>query len=631
MNICLISDRQIYKFVLNYEMNLKYIKKLCYKIFKTEDLDIYYKDKKIFEKYSEDTILDDIVNAHDSIIKFKIIFHSFCSSKNQTPSTTNSQTTNTIDIGRNHNNENKKKKFEIKSIINLKQNKLFEAVFTHKFKKLSSLMDEFNIKVIEMERFLFKKKDFSEKNHATFEKKIYEFVEGVTKYYQKLISILEKNNYASYDEIVHNLRYFYDNIVFNEEKEVSNNIKENEQIIDYKTLHNEDNFTINSSKNKFPINLKKSEKIATINAEKSNIFNKKSKKITIKDKLLSNEKTDSKISFLNKRVKNDVFDIMEAKDTSNKIIINITDLTDRNIKKKIKFEELDIKKVDSEEKNNKKEIKGNLNIKTEKEDSHIDNREKVDKLSTSGDLFKKTSNSLKKIVDIKNKTSKSIISIKSQKSDESKKIKNDKKIIKNDNNNKNDNIKKKDNFKKNDNNKKNSINDKKEPKNKINNIKTSIFKFEADSENENENNSNSSEKSAKNMNTNYKNKLVFNSTIKESESEECSNRILDYNNSSKNEEDNKSEGILDENGKKDKKRIDKLKKSLSKKKSLNPNILNIMKLSSKEDEEEDAKKRLKPVTYHFIQNNLNYARTLSKKLLKKKTKTNLQNKFDFII
>lgn len=631
MNICLISDRQIYKFVLNYEMNLKYIKKLCYKIFKTEDLDIYYKDKKIFEKYSEDTILDDIVNAHDSIIKFKIIFHSFCSSKNQTPSTTNSQTTNTIDIGRNHNNENKKKKFEIKSIINLKQNKLFEAVFTHKFKKLSSLMDEFNIKVIEMERFLFKKKDFSEKNHATFEKKIYEFVEGVTKYYQKLISILEKNNYASYDEIVHNLRYFYDNIVFNEEKEVSNNIKENEQIIDYKTLHNEDNFTINSSKNKFPINLKKSEKIATINAEKSNIFNKKSKKITIKDKLLSNEKTDSKISFLNKRVKNDVFDIMEAKDTSNKIIINITDLTDRNIKKKIKFEELDIKKVDSEEKNNKKEIKGNLNIKTEKEDSHIDNREKVDKLSTSGDLFKKTSNSLKKIVDIKNKTSKSIISIKSQKSDESKKIKNDKKIIKNDNNNKNDNIKKKDNFKKNDNNKKNSINDKKEPKNKINNIKTSIFKFEADSENENENNSNSSEKSAKNMNTNYKNKLVFNSTIKESESEECSNRILDYNNSSKNEEDNKSEGILDENGKKDKKRIDKLKKSLSKKKSLNPNILNIMKLSSKEDEEEDAKKRLKPVTYHFSQNNLNYARTLSKKLLKKKTKTNLQNKFDFII
>ena len=631
MNICLISDRQIYKFVLNYEMNLKYIKKLCYKIFKTEDLDIYYKDKKIFEKYSEDTILDDIVNAHDSIIKFKIIFHSFCSSKNQTPSTTNSQTTNTIDIGRNHNNENKKKKFEIKSIINLKQNKLFEAVFTHKFKKLSSLMDEFNIKVIEMERFLFKKKDFSEKNHATFEKKIYEFVEGVTKYYQKLISILEKNNYASYDEIVHNLRYFYDNIVFNEEKEVSNNIKENEQIIDYKTLHNEDNFTINSSKNKFPINLKKSEKIATINAEKSNIFNKKSKKITIKDKLLSNEKTDSKISFLNKRVKNDVFDIMEAKDTSNKIIINITDLTDRNIKKKIKFEELDIKKVDSEEKNNKKEIKGNLNIKTEKEDSHIDNREKVDKLSTSGDLFKKTSNSLKKIVDIKNKTSKSIISIKSQKSDESKKIKNDKKIIKNDNNNKNDNIKKKDNFKKNDNNKKNSINDKKEPKNKINNIKTSIFKFEADSENENENNSNSSEKSAKNMNTNYKNKLVFNSTIKESESEECSNRILNYNNSSKNEEDNKSEGILDENGKKDKKRIDKLKKSLSKKKSLNPNILNIMKLSSKEDEEEDAKKRLKPVTYHFSQNNLNYARTLSKKLLKKKTKTNLQNKFDFII
>jgi len=631
MNICLISDRQIYKFVLNYEMNLKYIKKLCYKIFKTEDLDIYYKDKKIFEKYSEDTILDDIVNAHDSIIKFKIIFHSFCSSKNQTPSTTNSQTTNTIDIGRNHNNENKKKKFEIKSIINLKQNKLFEAVFTHKFKKLSSLMDEFNIKVIEMERFLFKKKDFSEKNHATFEKKIYEFVEGVTKYYQKLISILEKNNYASYDEIVHNLRYFYDNIVFNEEKEVSNNIKENEQIIDYKTLHNEDNFTINSSKNKFPINLKKSEKIATINAEKSNIFNKKSKKITIKDKLLSNEKTDSKISFLNKRVKNDVFDIMEAKDTSNKIIINITDLTDRNIKKKIKFEELDIKKVDSEEKNNKKEIKGNLNIKTEKEDSHIDNREKVDKLSTSGDLFKKTSNSLKKIVDIKNKTSKSIISIKSQKSDESKKIKNDKKIIKNDNNNKNDNIKKKDNFKKNDNNKKNSINDKKEPKNKINNIKTSIFKFEADSENENENNSNSSEKSAKNMNTNYKNKLVFNSTIKESESEECSNRILNYNNSSKNEEDNKSEGILDENGKKDKKRIDKLKKSLSKKKSLNPNILNIMKLSSKEDEEEDAKKRLKPVTYHFSQNNLNYASTLSKKLLKKKTKTNLQNKFDFII
>ena len=616
MNICLISDRQIYKFVLNYEMNLKYIKKLCHKIFKTEDLDIYYKDKKIFENYSEDTILDDIINEHDSIIKFKIIFHStFYSSKNQTDSTTNSQTPNIIEIGGSHNNENKNKKVEIKSIINLKQNKLFEAVYTHKYKKLSSLMDEFNLKVIEMERFLFKKKEFSEKNYLTFEKKIYQFVEGVTKYYQKLISILEKNNYVSYNEIVYNLNYFYNHLQFNEENKSPNHIKEKEQITNYKTLHEEENFTINSSKSKFPINLKKSERITTINAEKSNIFNKKSKKISIKDKLLSSEKTDSKISFFNKKFKNDELDIMEAKDLSNKILINVTDLPNKNIKKKIKLDELNIKKVDSEEnsirKTNKKIIiNDNLNIKTEKEEAHVDNVKKIEKLAISGDLLKKTSDSLKKLVDIKDKNNISIKSFKSEKSDESKKPKKEIKII--------NNIKKK-------------IIEKKESKNKFNNIKPSIFKFEPDNENENENNSNSSERSAKNMKSNYTHKLVFNSTIKESESEECSNKLLINNNSSKNEEDIKSDGILDESEKIDKKMINKLKKSISKKKSLNPNILNIKILSSKEDEMEDIRKKLKPVTYHFSQKNLNYARTISRNLLKKKTKTNLQNKFDFII
>ena len=616
MNICLISDRQIYKFVLNYEMNLKYIKKLCHKIFKTEDLDIYYKDKKIFENYSEDTILDDIINEHDSIIKFKIIFHStFYSSKNQTDSTTNSQTPNIIEIGGSHNNENKNKKVEIKSIINLKQNKLFEAVYTHKYKKLSSLMDEFNLKVIEMERFLFKKKEFSEKNYLTFEKKIYQFVEGVTKYYQKLISILEKNNYVSYNEIVYNLNYFYNHLQFNEENKSPNHIKEKEQITNYKTLHEEENFTINSSKSKFPINLKKSERITTINAEKSNIFNKKSKKISIKDKLLSSEKTDSKISFFNKKFKNDELDIMEAKDLSNKILINVTDLPNKNIKKKIKLDELNIKKVDSEEnsirKTNKKIILNeNLNIKTEKEEAHVDNVKRIEKLAISGDLLKKTSDSLKKLVDIKDKNNISIKSFKSEKSDESKKPKKEIKII--------NNIKKK-------------IIEKKESKNKFNNIKPSIFKFEPDNENENENNSNSSERSAKNMKSNYTHKLVFNSTIKESESEECSNKLLINNNSSKNEEDIKSDGILDESERIDKKMINKLKKSISKKKSLNPNILSIKILSSKEDEMEDIRKKLKPVTYHFSQKNLNYARTISRNLLKKKTKTNLQNKFDFII
>ena len=616
MNICLISDKQIYKFVLNYEMNLKYIKKLCYKLFKTEDLDIYYKDKNIFEKYNENTILDDIINEHDSIIKFKIIFHStFYSSKNQTDSTTNSQTPNIIEIGGSHNNENKNKKVEIKSIINLKQNKLFEAVYTHKYKKLSSLMDEFNLKVIEMERFLFKKKEFSEKNYLTFEKKIYQFLEGVTKYYQKLISILEKNNYVSYNEIVYNLNYFYNHLQFNEEIKSPNHIKEKEQITNYKTLHEEENFTINSSKSKFPINLKKSERITTINAEKSNIFNKKSKKISIKDKLLSSEKTDSKISFFNKKFKNDEFDIMEAKDSSNKILVNITDFANKNIKKKIKLDELNIKKVDSEEnsirKTNKKIIiNDNLNIKTEKEEAHVDNVKKIEKLAISGDLLKKTSDSLKKLVEIKDKTNISIKSFKSEKSDESKKPKKEIKII--------NNIKKK-------------IIEKKESKNKFNNIKPSIFKFEPDNENENENNSNSSERSAKNMKSNYTHKLVFNSTIKESESEECSNKLLINNNSSKNEEDIKSDGILDESEKIDKKMINKLKKSISKKKSLNPNILSIKILSSKEDEMEDIRKKLKPVTYHFSKKNLNYARTISRNLLKKKTKTNLQNKFDFII
>ena len=615
MNICLISDRQIYKFVLNYEMNLKYIKKLCYKLFKTEDLDIYYKDRNIFEKYSEDTILDDIINEHDSIIKFKIIFHSFCSSKIQTPSTTNSQTPNIIEIGGSHNIEKKKKKVETKSIINLKQNKLFEAVYTQKFKKLSFLMNEFNLKVIEMERFLFKKKEFSENNYRTFEKKIYQFVEGAIKYYQKLISILEKNDYASYDEIVYNLQYFYNHLEFNKENESPNHINEKEQIMNYNTMHEKDDFTINSSKSKFPINLKKSEKITTINNEKSNMFNKKSKKISIKDKLLSNEKIDSKISFFNKKIKNDAFDIMEAKDSSNKIIINITDLSNKNIIKKIKFDELNFKKVDSEEysikKINKKVINENLNIKTEKEEAYADNIKRTNKLAISGDFLKKSSDSLKNIVEIKNKNNNSIKLVKSQKSDESKKPEEVNKIINNDN--------------------KNEIIDKKESKNKLNNIKISKFKFAPKSENENENKSNSSERSAKYMKSNYNEKLFFNSTIKESESEEWTNKFVSKKNSLKNEEDNKSDGILDEKEIFDKKTIDKLKKNLSKKKSLNPNILNIMKLSSKEDEIEDAKKKLKPVIYHFSQKNLNFARTISKKLLKKKSKNNIHNKFDFLI
>jgi hypothetical protein len=53
---------------------------------------------------------------------------------------------------------------------------------------------------------------------------------------------------------------------------------------------------------------------------------------------------------------------------------------------------------------------------------------------------------------------------------------------------------------------------------------------------------------------------------------------------------------------------------------LNPNILSIKILSSKEDEMEDIRKKLKPVTYHFSQKNLNYARTISRNLLKKKLK-----------
>ena len=127
---------------------------------------------------------------------------------------------------------------------------------------------------------------------------------------------------------------------------------------------------------------------------------------------------------------------MEAKDLSNKILINVTDLPNKNIKKKIKLDELNIKKVDSEEnsirKTNKKIIiNDNLNIKTEKEEAHVDNVKKIEKLAISGDLLKKTSDSLKKLVDIKDKNNISIKSFKSEKSDESKKPKKEIKIINN--------------------------------------------------------------------------------------------------------------------------------------------------------------------------------------------------------
>ena len=399
MNIKLISDKKIFNFDLPFEANLKYIKKLSTKLFKCDLLDIYYKGDKITKEENEEkTLLRDIIPEGDSNIKLKIVLNSTLNStKNQTPSTSNSHqgTNKTLDLG-------EAKIFENSNNLLLYQNqtnKLFEAIYTQKTKKLFTSIKDFNKKIIEIDNFLYKKKkNYRNDNLNSFEKNLYEFIDGLRIYFTKLVTALEYNNYATYNEMVHNLELFYDLLNYNEDMGQEFNCQTCREIEA-------------SQINKFPINLKKCDKNYSLNSERYNYFNKSSKKPSIKKDLISNMRS----------LKNN-FDLKAS-------ILKDSKLINKNENK----EEIEmIKKIDSN--NNKKLIVvvGNNNSLSEENNNNNNyNKSEYNNNNQDNSEDKKLElNSTKKISesDISKKSINNISVIMNKTSDSNKNIMNEEEI-----------------------------------------------------------------------------------------------------------------------------------------------------------------------------------------------------------
>lgn len=302
MNVSLICEKKIYNFDLPLETKVKYLKKLSCRLFKTEILDIYYRGDKIkIKENDKSTLLKDLVNADDANIKLKIVLNpTLNSTKNQTPSTFSNSipaTFKTLDLGGSDIVENSNKILLIKKHNNL----LFEALFTQKTKKFIFSIKEFNKKIIEINNFLFKKKTPKDKYLSIFEKNLYEFIDNLNLYFKKLISNLEKNNYVTYNEMIQNLNFFYHELNINENN-IYNDIEKHE--LNCQTSREIDNYVNSSPLNKFPINLKKSDKNYTLNSERCNFFNKSTKKPSIKKYLFLSEK-DFKANPLDLKEKKD--------------------------------------------------------------------------------------------------------------------------------------------------------------------------------------------------------------------------------------------------------------------------------------------------------------------------------------
>ena len=102
-------------------------------------------------------------------------------------------------------------------------NKIFETIYGQKTKKLFSTIKEFNRKIIAIDNFLFKKKpNFKNDNLLTFEKNLYNFIDGIKLYFKKLYTILETNNIVSYKEMIQNLNLFYNDLNFYDDIEQKN-------------------------------------------------------------------------------------------------------------------------------------------------------------------------------------------------------------------------------------------------------------------------------------------------------------------------------------------------------------------------------------------------------------------------
>ena len=307
MNVSLICEKKIYNFDLPLETKLKYLKKLSCRLFKTEILDIYYRGDKIkIKENDKTTLLKDVVDGNDANIRLKIVLNpTLNSTKNQTPSTfsnSNPATFKTLDLGGSDIVENSNKILLIKKHNNI----LFEALFTQKTKKFIVSIKEFNKKIVEINNFLFKKKNQKDNYLSIFEKNLYEFIDNLNLYFKKLISLLEKNNYVTYNEMIQNLNFFYHELNINENN-IFNDIEKHE--LNCQTSREIDNYINSSPSNKFPINLKKSDKNYTLNSDRCNFFNKSTKKPSIKKYLFLSEK-DFKVNPL---------DLKEEKDNNKNV------------------------------------------------------------------------------------------------------------------------------------------------------------------------------------------------------------------------------------------------------------------------------------------------------------------------
>ena len=603
MNISLICEKKEYNFSLPLEVSLKYIKNLSSKIFKCKAFDIYYKGDKITKEEEEDEepiFLRDIISCEESNIKLKIVLNSTANnSNNQTPSTTNSptysnQTNQTLDVGANDIIQLSKKLYNQK-------NKLFEAIYSQKVKKLFSSIKEFNKKIIEIDYFLFKKNSKSNNNNLmSFEKNLYEFIDGVRLYFTKLFTILEINNYATYDEMIHNLNNFYKYLNLNDDLEHELNIQNNHEAQ-----------TITSTPiNKFPINLKKSEN--TLNLDTYNYFNKSTKKPSNKNSLLLSNKNLDKNKFqikasLLKDIKN--INKNEGVDINNKGNYEFINLYNKNknyVNKEIKNI---IENIDENEKLEKNEDNNNENnIEVNEEKNNIYENIKLDKTGEKkeeldSDSLKKTQTnisekSINNISSITKKTTKSIESNKNNSSEEDiKEIKNS--LTKSENSN--------------------------NSKEQIVPLNLDLIK-KIDSKKENEeiklqNKIKQPQPSLSQKKSNLK-KLNLDSTIQENENENILSSLDNTNNSNKKNNKNNNNKSFSE------KKINKkeINKNLN---NINKNVAKVVKDSPPKEQKINL---VPPPIYHINNSDeTEMAKVLSRRLTMKKKKNKTANKYDFII
>ena len=641
MNISLICNKKSYNFVLPLEASLSYIKKLSCKLYKCELLDIYYKGDKITKEENEEKILKNIITDGDSNIKLKIVINpTLSSTKNQTSSNTNSPANfnkNTDNIGNNIiTNSDKILLFKNKT------NKLFETIYEQKIKKLFNSIRDFNKKIIEINNFLFKKKPKYGKNEhlPNFEKKVYDFIDGLRLYFMKLITTLEMNDYAKYNYIVDNLNVFYNELILYDQLE-QNSHKIN---------------TITSTPvNKFPINLKKSDNNFNLNSDKGNYFNKSSIKPSIKKVLLLHNNNNKNYLEAKSLLINDKYNIKTEnnKNEKSKFIKFANDECNKN-EKQLKKEDKD---EDNDDNNSEKSKEDSI-------DQRKDNSKKSKKNKNNNELD--LNSSKKSQSNLSQKSINNISSITKKTVDSNKNLEKEEDNDNNKNNNsfhsqnsvKSDNAKNKQivpfNFEliKNKNAQNENINlyeEIKLPKNvAYNNPKKNLKNENLNStiqEMENENITNSScdnsignKKKQNNTRKNSKRNSIKRNSLKKNSINDSKKNVVKVNN-------NKEDKINTNSNK----NIAKLFRELSSTNNNNNNIRNnsnktrqsmrinpIKSLSLERNSVANLDRRKSLLNaipiYHISSNNENdMAKALSRKAIMKKKKNKTMNKYDFLI